>query len=176
MTLIRTEDFVANVADYYVEKPMYTDLDNNVAMEIDITEQAFKAPLPSITLGPEDWIPDILAPVTGAPRPCFYTSRLPGARVLNHIDSVHSFSTYTENFTGVLEIWGTLEESPDPYLNDTRWFKIYPSTMSQDIEFIGYTGTQAWTFSANFMWLKFRYFPSTAVLDPGIMRKLIVRA
>lgn len=176
MVLIRTEQFVANVADYYIEKPMYSDMNDNVSMEIDITEQAFKSPLPSIIIEPEDWISDILAPVSGAPRPCFYTSRLPGARVLNHIDSVHSFSTYTENFTGVLEIWGTLEESPDPYLNDSRWFKIYPSTMSQDIEFIGYTGTQAWTFSANFMWLKFRYFPSTAVLDPGLMKKLIVRA
>jgi hypothetical protein len=100
---------------------------------------------------------------------------LPGARVLNHIDSVHSFSTFTKNATGVLEIWGTLEETPDPYLNDTRWFKIFPSSMSQDIEFIGYTGTTAWTFAANFMWLKFRWFPSTAVLDPGIMQKLIVR-
>jgi len=48
--------------------------------------------------------------------------------------------------------------------------------MSSDIEFIGYTGTQAWTFSANVMWLKFRYFPSTAVADPGRMVKVIVRA
>jgi hypothetical protein len=95
--------------------------------------------------------------------------------VLNHKDGVHSFSTYTKNFTGVLEIWGSLEETPDPYLNHTRWFKIFPSSMSVDIEFIGYTGTQAWTFDANVMWLRFRYFPSQAVLDPGILEKLIVR-
>lgn len=175
MVLIRTEEFVSNVPGYYVEKPLYSDMNDNVAMEIEITEQAFKAPLPSVVLGPEDWIPDIIVPVFGPPAPCFYTSRIPGGRVQNHIDSVHSFSTYTENFTGILEIWGSLEETPDPYLNDKRWFRIYPSTMSADIEFISYTGTQAWTFAANFMWLKFRYFPSTQVLDPGIMRKLIVR-
>jgi hypothetical protein len=176
MVLIRTEQFIVNVPDYYIEKPLYSDYDDNVSMEIEITEQAFKAPLPSITLLPEDWTPDILVSTAYAPAPCFYSGRIPGARVMNHIDSVHSFSTYTKNFTGVLEIWGSLEETPDPYLSAARWFKIYPSTMSQDIEFIGYTGTQAWTFSANFLWLKFRYFPSTAVLDPGILAKLIVRA
>ncbi len=175
MVLIRTEDFIAGVADYYIEKPLYSDMNDNVAMEIEITEQAFKAPLPSFTLEPKDWTPDINVGQFGPPTPSFYTPRIPGGRVLNHINSVHSFSTYTQNFTGILEIWGSLEETPDPYLSSTRWFKIYPTSMSQDIEFIGYTGTQAWTFSANFMWLKFRYIPSTQVLDPGILQKLIVR-
>ena len=175
MVLIRTENFVTNIPGYYIEKPLYSDYNNNISMEIEITEQAFKAPLESITFLPKDWTPDMLQPIMAAPRPCFYTGRIPGARVLNHKESVHSFSTYTENFTGILEIWGTLEETPDPYLNDMRWFKIYPSSMSQDIEFIGYTGTQAWTFQANCMWLKFRQFPSQEVLDPGILKKLIVR-
>jgi hypothetical protein len=175
MVLIRTQDFVVNIPGYYIEKPLYSDLNDNISMEIEITEQAFKAPLDSITLYPEDWIGDILVPTFGPPTPCKYTSRIPGARVLNHLESVHSFSTYTKNFTGILELWGTLEETPDPYVNSVRWFKIYPSTMSQDIEFIGYTGTQAWTFQANFMWLKMRQFPSQAVLDPGIIQKLIVR-
>lgn len=175
MVLIRTEEFVSNVPGYYVEKPLYTDFDSNVAMELEITEQAIKAPQMSVTILPDNWTPDILVPVGAPPRPCFYTGRIPGGRVLNHKESVHSFSTYTENFTGILEIWGTLEETPDAYLDDTKWFKIHPSTMSTDVEFVGYTGTQAWTFAANFMWLKFRYFPSQEVLDPGVMKKLIVR-
>ena len=175
MVLIRTEDFVANVADYYIEKPLYSDMNDNVQMEIEITEQAFKAPLKSITYEPLDWTPDLNVPTFGPITPSFYTGRIPGGRVMNHINAVHSFSTCTENFTGILEIWGSLEETPDPYLSPTRWFKIYPTSMSFDIEFIGYTGTQAWTFSANCMWIKFRMIPSTAVLDPGIMKKLIVR-
>lgn len=175
MVLIRTQEFVSNVPDYYVEKPLYSNMNDDVALQIEITEQAFKAPAPSITILPENWTPDIIMPTFGPPAPCFYSGRIPGGRVLNHIDSVQSFSTYTLNFTGVLECWGTLEETPNPYLNDKRWFKIFPSSMSQDIQFIGYTGTQAWTFAANFMWLKFRYFPSQEVLDPGVLAKLIVR-
>ncbi len=175
MAMIRTEDFTVAVADYYIEKPLYSDMNNNVEMQIEITEQAFKSPMPSITYEPKDWTPDINVPVFGPITPSFYTGRIPGGRILNHINAVHSFSTYTTNFTGILQIWGSLEEAPDAYQDSTRWFQIYPTSMSQDIEFIGYSGTQAWTFSANFMWLKFRMIPSTAVLDPGILQKLIVR-
>jgi hypothetical protein len=175
IVLIRTQEFVDGIPGYYVEKPLYSDMNDNVAMELEITEQAFKAPARSVTILPEDWTSDILVPTFGPPAPCFYTSRIPASRVQNHKESVHSFSTYTIKATGVLEIWGTLEETPDPYLHGSRWFPIFPSSMSTDIEFIGYTGTQAWTFSANFMWLKFRWFPSQEVLDPGILQKLIVR-
>jgi hypothetical protein len=175
MALIRTEEFVVNMPDYYIEKPLYTDMNDNVEMTIEITEQALKAPLKSLILEPNDWTKDLSIPTFGPITPSFYTGSIPGGRVLNHINSVHSFSTYTQNFTGILEIWGSLEETPDPYLSPMRWFKIYPTSMSQDIQFIGYSGTQAWTFAANCMWLKFRYIPSTEVLDPGILQKLIVR-
>jgi hypothetical protein len=175
LVLIRTEPFVTGVNDYLVQKPLYTDMHSNIAMEIEITEQAFKSPLAPVTIGVDNWTPDIIVSVNNAPSPCFYSFRIPGGRVQNHKDSVHSFSTYTENFTGVLEVWGSLEETPDPYLDHTRWFKIFPSTLSTDIEFFAYTGTQAWTFTADFMWLKFRYFPSQEVLDPGVMKKIIVR-
>lgn len=176
IVLIRTQEFVDQIPGYYIEKPLYSDLNDNVGMQLVITEQAFKTPPPGITLYPEDWTPDLIIPNFSYPQPCFYTPRIPGARVMNHKESVQSFSTYTVNATGTLQIWGTLEETPDPYLNEARWFRIYPSSMSVDIEFIGYTGTQAWTFQANVMWLKFRWIPSTAVLDPGILKKLIVRA
>jgi hypothetical protein len=176
MVIIRTEEFVVGAPDYYIEKPMYSDMNDNISMELIITEQALKAPMPSVTIRPEDWTPDLIMSTVTAPTPCFYTSRIPGGRVLNHIESVQSFSTYTENFTGILEVWGTLEETPEAYLNEARWFKIYPSSMSMDIEFVGYTGTQAWTFQANCMWLKFRLIPSLAVFDPGVMKKLIVRS
>lgn len=186
MVLIRTEPFIAagcaggtglhsEAIDYYVEKPLYSDMNNNVGMQVEITEQAFKAPMKSIEISLKDWTPDLTIPQVGPITPSFYTSRIPGGRVLNHVNSVHSFSTYTKNFTGILQIWGSLEETPDPYLSSSRWFKIFPTTMSQDIEFIGYTGTQAWTFSANFMWLKFRMIPSTTVSETGTIEKLIVR-
>lgn len=175
LVLIRTQEFVSGVPDYYIEKPLYSDLNNNISMQVEITEQAFKAPLPSIVYTPKDWTPSINISTFGPPIPSFYTGRIPGARILNHVDSVHSFSTYTENFTGILELWGSLEETPDPFPTVARWFKIYPSSMAQDIEYINYTGTSAWTFSENLMWIKFRMIPSTEVLDPGVLAKLIIR-
>ena len=175
MVLVRTECFVVNIPDYYIEKPMYSDMDSNIEMTIEITEQAFKTPRKSVTLELKDWTPDLHIPTMGPILSSFYSPRIPAGRVLNHINSVQSFSTYTENFTGKLEVWASLEETPDPYLTHSRWFKIYPTTMSSDIEYIGYSGTQAWTFSANCMWIKFRLIPSTQVQDPGKFKKLIVR-
>lgn len=173
--LIRTQPFAEGYPGYNQNLPLYSDMNDNVQMELEITEQAIANPTPSIVYEPGDWTPDFIAPVNGPRTPCFYTGRIPGSRVLNHKDGVHTFSTFTHNFSGVLEIWGTLEETPDAYLNSARWFKIYPSTMSDDITYITYTGTQSWSFEANVMWLKFRYIPSTAVLDPGQFLKLIVR-
>ena len=175
LVLVRTDSIADGFPGYNSQKPLYSDLYDNVAMELIITEQAIKQPVPSIVYETADWTSDLLSPVQGFPRPCFYTGRIPGARVLNHKDGVHTFSTQTSNFTGTLQLWGTLEETPNPYLDETRWFRIYPSTMSADIKYQAYTGTQSWSFSANFMWLKFRYLPSTDVLDPGIFQKLIVR-
>jgi len=176
MVLIRTKNFIADVEDYYIQLPMYSDYDSNVSMEIEITQQAFKTPLDSVVINTKDWTQDLILPVSGPPVPCFYTSRIPAARVQNHINSVHSFSTHTINFTGILEIFASLEETPEAYVNNSRWFKIYPTSMSQDIEYISYTGTQYWSFSLNCLWLKFRYTPSLDVVDPGIFSKLIVRA
>ncbi len=175
LTLIRSQEFVSNIPDVYIDKPLYSDINDNVAMSLIVTEQGFKAPLDSITFYPTDWIKGIHVPLTSGPKPYLYTPRIPGARVQNHKNAVHTFSTFTLNATGVLEIFGTLDETPDPYLNDSRWFKIYPSALSQDIEYTGYTGTVVWSFQANCMWLKFRYTPSQSVLDPGILQKLIVR-
>lgn len=175
MVIIRTEEFVTNIPGYYVEKAMYSDMNDNISMEIVITEQALKTPTPSVVITPKDWTADWSSTAQTYGRPCFYSSRIPGGRVMNHKESVQSFSTYTENFTGILELWGTLEETPDAYLSESRWFKIYPSTMSHDIEYAGYTGTQAWTFTQGALWYKFRLIPSTAVFEHGKMSKIIMR-
>lgn len=176
--LIATQPFVTGYHEIgaIIEKPLYVNYNNDVQMELVITEQALHDPVPSVVIYEGDWTGDSFFPTGAPPSFGFYSKAIAGARVLNHRSSVHSFSTYTENFTGFLEVFGTLDETPSPYLDASRWFKIYPSTMSQDIEYIGYTGTTAYTFTANIMYLKLRYIPSTQVLDPGHMKKIIFRA
>ena len=176
MVIIRTEDFVATEADYYVEKPVFSDMYNNVSMEVQITDQAYTTPIPSIVIEEKDWTPDTIMGYGAPPTRCFYTKRIPGGRVLNHKASVHSFSTFTENFTGKLEVFGSLEESPDPYLDENRWFKIYPNNMNGDIEYRNYTGTMVWSFTQNIMWIKFRLVPTTELSNAGRMKKLIIRS
>lgn len=176
--LIATQPFVLgqDIVGAYVEKPLFVDFDNNVQMTLLVTEQALKDPTPSVVINECDWTGDSFFPTGAPPSFGFYSKAIAGARVLNHKSSVHTFSTYTENFTGVLQIFGTLDESPNPYLDDSRWFKIYPSTMSEDIKYDNYSGTTAYTFQCNVLYLKLRFFPSTAVANPGRMVKVIFRA
>jgi hypothetical protein len=176
--LIATQPFVTGQYEVgaIIEKPLFVNFNNDVQMTLTITEQALHDPVPSVIITETDWTGDSFFPMNAPPTFGYYSKAIAGARVLNHRSSVHSFSTYTENFTGVLELFGTLDETPSPYLDSSRWFKLYPSSMSQDIEYIGYTGTQAWTLQCNVMWLKFRLFPSTQVINPGIMKKIIFRA
>lgn len=178
LVIIATQPFVTGQHELgaTIERPLFIDQYSNVSMILNITDQALHDPVPSVVLCESDWTGDSFFPVYGPPSFGFYSKAIAGGRVLNHRSSIHTFSTYTENFTGVLELYGTLDETPTAYLDSTRWFKIYPSTMSQDIIFTEYTGTQAWAFQCNAMWLKFRYFPSTQVPDPGKMKKIIFRA
>ena len=175
LVILRISNFAKGYPGYNIAKPLFSDLYDNVSMELEITDQAIANPVPSIVYEPKHWTPDRFQPPTGFPINSFYTGRIPGSRVLNHKESIHTFSTFTECFTGVLQVWGTLDETPDAYLDNSRWFPIFPSSTGVDIQYINYTGTQYWSFTGNYMWLKFRYIPSTDVLNPGIFRKLIVR-
>ena len=175
LILIRTEVSIADLSDYRLEKPMFSDFENNISMDLEVTDQAMKQPANSFVITPDKWTTDLSVPNASVPIPSFYSSKIPGNRTLNKSSSVHTFSAYADHCYGTLEIWGSLEEEPDAYAAPTRWFKVYPSSMSNDITFVNYSGTQAWSFQANISWLKFRYIPSQAVLDPGKLLKLTVR-
>lgn len=176
MAIIGVNDFVSGQRLSEVSlTPFYTDFDNNVVMTIRITEQAQRAPIPSKVIGVDDWTTLVeVANGTGPYISAFYSSSIPGARVRNHTNSVHTYSVYATNFTGKLEVFGTLEETPNPGL-ERGWFKIFPDTGVDKIEFFDFSGTEAFSFQANFMWMKFKLTPDSTVMDNGELKKIIVR-
>ena len=193
IVIIRSKEFVANQPDEYILDPFFTDFDGNVVATAEITDQGQTDPVDSHYLYPADWTnsSELTSPVPpycgpqpakqlvqrkahGAPFPYYYSKAIPGGRVRNHINGTHTFSVYAENFTGVLEILGTLEETP-PAIESNAWFRINPSTMTDFVQFINFSGTEAFFFQGNFMWLRFRYTPDTNVTDPGSLKKIIVR-
>jgi hypothetical protein len=160
----------------YTSSPFYSDFNGNIKLTLEITDQGQRDPIPSIEILEEDWTPfrhfrnDQSLPVSA-----FYSQAINGARVRNNINNVHTFSVQGDNFTGSLEVYGTLEAQPAASVDDPSWFRIFLSPTQNVILMSEFTGIDAFTFSSNVMWLKFVYTPSVEVEDPGVLKKLLVR-
>lgn len=154
--------------------PFFTDFDSNIENTVIVTDQGDKQPFPSHIINESDWTDTVETP-GGIVTSSKYSSAIPGNRVRNHSNGMHTYSLWAEALTGTLELYGTLEESPNAGL-ERGWFRIYPDSMSEEITFTNFTGTEAFSFQANYMWLKFKFTPSTDVEDPGHLKKILVRS
>lgn len=176
LAILGQKDFVPQTVGEVTSTPFYTDFDSNIVATLEVTQQAEKTPYPSFEIGENDWSANsLLLNGRGPIATEYYSSAIPGGRVRNHIFGTHTFSFWAESFTGILEVLGTLDLSPNPDPN-FGWFRVAITSGSDRLEFINYTGTEAWSFQANFMWLKFRYTPSLKVLEPGVVKKILVRS
>lgn len=162
--------------DEYTSKPFYTDFDANIKLTLEVTEQGQRDPIPPIEILEDDWTPFRYLPNDQSlPVEAYYSQAINGARVKNHLNSIHTFSIQGDNFTGNLSIYGTLEQQPAASVEDPAWFRIFLSATQNTVIMENFTGIDAFTFASNVMWLKFVYTPSTEVEDPGVLKKLIVR-
>lgn len=176
LAMLGQKDFVHGVVGEVTSTPFFTDLDSNVVATLEVTQQAEKAPHPSFEIGEDDWSANSrLLNGSGPIATEYYSSAIPGNRVRNHLSGTHTFSIWAEAFTGTLEVLGTLDLSPNANPN-FGWFRVMVTSGDDILEFINFTGTEAWSFQANFMWLKFRYIPSLEVTEPGTVKKIWVRS
>lgn len=180
MVMLAQEDLVHNRIGDAVSKPLYTDLDSNIVATVEITNQAERAPRPSYEIGPDDWSQSrILLNGAGPLVLRHYSSSIPANRVQNHINATHSFSVYAteeHKYTGTLTILGTLDLNPQEDPDTAHWFKIMALPDAEEIKFENFYGTEAFTFSANVMYLKFMYTPSHEVNEPGMIHKILIRS
>lgn len=180
LVMVAQQDFVPGRLGESTSTPLFTDTSSNVVATVQVTNQAERAPRPSYEFTPDDWTAvQFLEDASRVTTMKYYTGSIPGNRVQNHTNGTHSFSVYTDEenkYTGTLTILGTLDLNPNEDPNSQSWFKIQVIPGAEDVEFIDYFGTDAFAFSANVMFLKFVYTPSTEVLEPGIIKKLLVRS
>ena len=173
MVILAERPFVANATVGEMRTiPLYSDLDRNLTFVVEVTGQAIEPLKRSHVITQDDWTP-VDNTLEGSTME-YYSSAITGNRLQNHINGTHTYSVFAENFTGTLEIFGTLEETPNPDLA-RGWARIYPSSGTDRITFINFTGTEAFEFQANIMWLKFRYTPDPDIQDNGTINKIIAR-
>jgi hypothetical protein len=170
-----------------VTTPFYTDTVNNIVATVLITGQAERVPIRSHVVTEDDWTPtSMLDNTTGRVVRQFYSSSIPGNRVQNHINGTHSFSVYTDEenkCTGYLTVLGTLDLNPTEDPHSTHWFKLQMVTGADELEFVQFFGTEAYSFSANVMFLKFLYTPAiefntggAMAYNQGFLKKIILRS
>lgn len=174
LVLVKSENLSAGVEGEYVNSPFFTDYSNNIDMTVEVTDQANRAPRPSIIVSPDNWTENRYFNTTINSRDSrFFTEAIPTPRTRNMIGNLHSFSVYADNYTGKLKVFGTLDQTPNPDI-ERGWFNIKAYDDADYIDFIEYTGTRFFSFEGNYMWLKFVYYPDSQ--NAGSIEKLIVRS
>ena len=153
-----------------IQTPFYLDQGGDIVATVEVVASADPTPQPTTTLLPDNWTR--YSSNQGVSLE-FYSSAIPGERVKNHLNAVHTFAAYTTGFTGTLEVRGSLDLQPPANHND--YFPIDITSGSQIITFDDYTGVTSHSFEANFMWLVFVYKPDTSLDDYGTIDQVLVR-
>jgi hypothetical protein len=154
-----------------VSTPFFLDNAGEIVATVEVVDSADVTPMESVELLENNWT---IVSDPGLPGTRTYaSSAIPGARIQNHLNAVHSFSVKTTGFTGTLELRASLDLQPPADL--ANYFPVDITTGTQIITFDNYTGITSHTFEANFMWLKFIYRPDTNLEDYGTIDKVLLR-
>ena len=153
-----------------ISTPFFLDQDGDIVATVEVVASADPTPQPTVTLLPDNWTRwssnagvDIQ----------YYSSAIPGQRIKNHLNALHTFAAYTTAFSGTLEVRASLDLQPPENYND--YFPVDITSGTQIITFDNYTGVTSHSFEANFMWLMFVYTPDTSLDDYGTIDQLLVR-
>lgn len=154
-----------------MQTPFFVDGESNIVAKVEVLASADMTPWPSTVIGPDNWTPKYDA---GSPAR-FFSSAIPGARIKNHMGGLHTFAAYATEFTGTLQAVATLELQPPDDLN--HYFPIDISSGTNIVEFTNFTGIAAYSFEANFMWLRFIYTDPNYDVNDVVVRldKVVVR-
>jgi hypothetical protein len=152
-----------------MQTPFFIDGAHNIVARVEVVASADPTPWPSTVLTEDNWT---IKADAGEPLR-YFSSAIPGARLKNHIHGVHTFAAYTTEFTGTLKVLATLELQPPDDLND--YFAVDITSGTNTVVFDNFTGVAAYSFAANFMWIRFVYTVDRSVEQNGTMDKVVVR-
>lgn len=172
LTLVNEKPLVGNSMDTSINLPFYSDQGDNIFYDVEVTNQGRVVPTPSIDLNPSEWVP-----LNAKEEPYIvHSSAIPCNSLKNHKNSIHTFSVYATNFTGKLNVLGTLD--PNPQTDIRQYFTMDIAPGVQDIEFDKYTGNVAFTVQCNLVWAKFKltYTTDFPIDENGTIDRIVWRS
>lgn len=165
-----------------------TTLHDTVTGELHIVDNGQPQVEPSSVLLPENFTaettygfldPAIVGDSTSAMKlhwTRYHSEAVPGDLWLNTFEGLHTIAIYPENFTGVIQLQGTLETTPPQALNDNRWFNIPFTNREVNINCINSNSIIPLNFVGNFVWIRVVYY----VMEPtegisGQLKRVVIR-
>lgn len=105
-----------------LSRPLYTDQDNNIMFEIDVTDQVGTDPVPTQI---EDTFLQTANVVMGSSADIFVSSAMYGNLERNFSNAQHTVAIYLDDFLGNVKIQGScLSSTPGTGHTSTDWFTI----------------------------------------------------
>lgn len=95
----------------------------------------------------------------------------PGAAQSDNRSGQQTIAIYANNFSGTVKIEASLENSPPT--DRSQWFDVQLSNGSDRVEFISFTGLQAFTFVGSYMWL--RVIQHTSTMNEGEVTQMMLK-
>lgn len=146
--------YVTRSTEESIDKPVYTDQNNNVRFDIEISEQAMIEPVPTQE---ETNFTQVANTLLGDASNIFVSSAMYGNVDRNFLYAQHTIGIYTNTFTGNITIQGScISGVPDQEYDSIDWFDVTTKALS-NVSSITYD-----TFSVNANWIRIKYTPNDA--------------
>lgn len=169
--IIGEESLSSAALTYKTNNLFYTNQSHDVAFQIEVTDQIFSTAVKTNVILSDDWLP-LSELIDGVNRVSHFSSPLSANRIKNHNNPMHTIAMFFENYSGIIEIYGTIEEIPQQ--TSQSWFKINPTTLTDKIECNLLSDVITLTFSANINWIKIKKIDDLD--NTGVVKKIHVRS
>ncbi len=147
-----------------VDKPLYSDQNNNVKFDIDISEQAFIEPTP--TQEDTNFL-QTANTLLGDSSNVFVSNALYGNVDRNFLNAQHSIGIYTNTYTGNITIQGSCVSGVPEHEHDSLdWFDVTTVALSNT------SSITHRTFSVNCNWVRIVHTPDD---ESSSVTKIILR-
>lgn len=151
LAVVSTEDLIPETTGEVIGKPFFSNLENDMKIPLWVVETIDQAPRPSYVVEPDDWFP-----LTAFELPIImYTSPFPANRVHKQDNGLHSFSMRLRNYTGKLEVLGSMDSTPAAHPHDD-FFPVPFDDGNYQVEFEDFTGIVHFNFNAQLQWIRFK--------------------
>lgn len=158
----RYQIFVTRGDNEFFDRPVYSDHDNNLKFDIEITDQVALNPVPTQT---NDKFVQVASTDVGDQSNCFTTSALTGNLNRNFTNAQHTMAIFPQDYTGQVVIQAScLTAVPDNDDLSIDWFDV------ETHDLVASDKVFDTTFSVNCNWVRLKHYPTSGTISQVQLR------